>query len=134
MPAVRALLRINAIVMLACIGAAVAGLAFTPALEQVTAVWPASGVALAAYLICGTRVWPGVLIANLFFHVVLQVPAPDTAELAGGSGLRRSCRSFRPTPDLRRRFVRSASSEGSAAISSYGYIHQGSGSEHGKRP
>ena len=62
--------------MLACIGAAVAGLAFTPALEQVTAVWPASGVTLAAYLLYGRRVWPGVLLANLFFHVMLQVPLP----------------------------------------------------------
>ena len=67
------MLRANGIVFAACIGAALAGLAFTPALEQVTAVWPVSGVALAAFLIWGYRIWPGVLLANLIFHAFLQV-------------------------------------------------------------
>src|SRR5262245_60462339 len=73
MRAARPLLQANAIVLLACLGAAIAGLVLTPTLEQVTAVWPVSGVALAAFLICGNRIWPGVLLANLLFHLFLRV-------------------------------------------------------------
>lgn len=75
-PQSRPALQTNAIVLLACLGAAVAGLVLTPTLEQVTAVWPVSGVALAAFLICGPRIWPGVLLANLVFHVFLRVSPP----------------------------------------------------------
>jgi PAS domain S-box-containing protein len=72
----RSLLQVNAIALLACIGAALAGLGLTPNLEEVTAVWPVSGVALAAFLICGNRIWPGILLANLLFHPFLHVSLP----------------------------------------------------------
>ena len=73
---------------LACLGAAMAGLAFTPALEQVTAVWPVSGVGLAAFLLRGNAIWPGVLLANLVLNTFLQLSAPvvlmiSTAATAG---------------------------------------------------
>ncbi|MBI3269426.1 MAG: MASE1 domain-containing protein [Planctomycetes bacterium] len=35
------------------------------AVQQVTAVWPPSGVALAALLLGGARLWPGVLLGSL---------------------------------------------------------------------
>ncbi|PWT87791.1 MAG: hypothetical protein C5B54_11725 [Acidobacteria bacterium] len=38
---------------------------------QVTPVWPASGIAVASILICGYRVWPGILLGALlvnFWH------------------------------------------------------------------
>lgn len=47
---------------------------------NVTAVWPPSGIALVALLLCGSRVWPGVWLGSFTFHAwafiyVLQVPS-----------------------------------------------------------
>lgn len=39
------------------------GLGFALVHPSVTAVWPPTGIALAAFLLFGTRVWPGILVA-----------------------------------------------------------------------
>ena len=83
----RPMFRANAIVLLACIGAAAAGLVFTPASEAVTAVWPVSGVALAAFLLWGNGIWPGVLLANLLFHAFFQLSAPAILVISGAATL-----------------------------------------------
>ena len=80
-------MRANAIVLLACLGAALAGVAFTPALELVTAVWPVSGVALAAFLVWGNRIWPGVLLANLIFHALLPLSASVVLAISAAATL-----------------------------------------------
>jgi PAS domain S-box-containing protein len=80
-------LRANVIVFLACLGAAMAGLVFTPALEQVTAVWPVCGVTLAAFLICGNGIWPGVLLANLVFHVFFHISLVEVLAISAAATL-----------------------------------------------
>ena len=37
-----------------------------------TAVWPASGVALAALLLYGYRLWPGVLLGSFFVNILIS--------------------------------------------------------------
>ena len=85
MRAPRSLLQVNAIVLLACIGAALAGLGLTPTLEQVTALWPLSGVGLAAFLMCGNRIWPGVLVANLICNLLLPISMPAALAISGAA-------------------------------------------------
>ena len=41
--------------------AAKIGLAFASVHPSATPVWPPTGIALAAVLVCGYRVWPGIL-------------------------------------------------------------------------
>ncbi len=51
-----------ALVALAYTGAAEIGFSLAFATKQVTAVWPPTGIALAALLIRGPKVWPGILL------------------------------------------------------------------------
>ena len=46
-------------------GAAKLGLSLAFATEQVTAVWPPTGVALAVSVLLGPRIWPGVYVGAL---------------------------------------------------------------------
>ena len=43
------------------------------------AVWPAAGVALAGILVCGYRLWPGILLGS-FLVVAMAQQAPPAAE------------------------------------------------------
>src|SRR5262245_14847483 len=43
-------------------GAAKVGLTMATVAEQVTVVWPPTGIALAAILLCGYRAWPGIAL------------------------------------------------------------------------
>ncbi len=40
------------------------------AIDVVASIWPSSGIALAALLLLGVRVWPGILLGNLFIEFV----------------------------------------------------------------
>src|SRR5262249_18609589 len=51
-----------ALLAAACFGAARVGLSMAFVAEQVTAVWPPTGIALAALLLCGSRAWPGITL------------------------------------------------------------------------
>ena len=51
-------------------------LAFAPA--YASPVWPAAGVALAGLLIGGQRMWPGVLVGYLAFHLLQDAGAPGS--------------------------------------------------------
>jgi signal transduction histidine kinase/CheY-like chemotaxis protein len=63
--------------------------------EQVTAVWPPSGIALAAMVLGGRRLWPGVwlgalaanLAANAGLAVALGIASGNTAEAVLGAAL-----------------------------------------------
>ena len=44
-----------------------------------TAVWPPSGLALAAVLVCGTRVWPGIVLGS----VLVNLPTSFDASTVG---------------------------------------------------
>lgn len=75
-----------------------------------TAVWPAAGIALAACLAWGNRVWPGVFLGSLLVNVTTGFDPSSTAALlhsltpptiiAAGASLQALCGAF-----LVRRFV-----------------------------
>ena len=79
------------------------GLAFEN--NSVTAVWPPTGIALAAVLLWGYRVWPGValgaLLANAWtgipVYAALGITAGNTLEALAGAYLLRRFADFRPS-------------------------------------
>ena len=76
------------------------GLGFAVVAEQVTVVWPPSGIALAALLVLGSRAWPGVwlgaLAANALAHegagTALAIATGNTVEALAGAWLLRRVR------------------------------------------
>lgn len=76
-------------------GAAKLGLVMAVSAEQVSAVWPPTGVALAALLVFGRRLWPGIwlgaFVANATAHepiaVAFGIAAGNTLEAIVGSWL-----------------------------------------------
>src|SRR5262249_10251608 len=55
--------------------------------KQVSIVWPASGLALAAVLIFGYRVWPGIAAGALGAYLSQNQPLPVAAAIATGNTL-----------------------------------------------
>jgi signal transduction histidine kinase/integral membrane sensor domain MASE1/CheY-like chemotaxis protein len=76
------------------------GLGFAVVAEQVTVVWPPSGIALAALLLLGFPAWPGVwlgaLAANVLAHegvgTALAIATGNTLEAVAGAWLLRRVR------------------------------------------
>ena len=60
-------------------------MAFTA--EQVTLVWPPSGLALAALLLLGMDVWPGVFLGAFVANVTTHEPALVALDIAAGNTL-----------------------------------------------
>src|SRR5678815_2542614 len=59
-----------------------------------TAVWPASGIALAGTLLFGYRVWPGILLGSFLINLRVSLEATsstasilNTTTLAAGIGM-----------------------------------------------
>jgi len=73
-----------ALVYFAC---AKAGLSLAFSVEQVTAVWPPTGVAVAAYILFGYRVWPGVLLGAFAINATLGESLTTAAGIALGNTL-----------------------------------------------
>jgi len=86
-------------------GAAKVGLSLAFETGSVTAVWPPTGIALAALVLWGYRIWPGValgaLLANSWTGVplvaVLGITAGNTLEAFTGAYLLRRLADFRPS-------------------------------------
>jgi signal transduction histidine kinase/integral membrane sensor domain MASE1 len=76
-----------AAVALVYFGAARIGLSFAVVAEQVTVVWPPSGIAVAALLILGFRVWPGIWLGALAANALAHEPALTALGIAGGNTL-----------------------------------------------
>src|ERR671934_1028442 len=84
-------------------GAAKLGLNLAFTSPSVTAIWAPTGISLAAVLLWGYRVWPGValgaLLANAWTGVpayaVLGIAAGNTLEALGGAYLLRELADFR---------------------------------------
>ena len=55
--------------------------------EQVTAVWPPSGIALATVLIFGHRVWPGIALGAFFANATTGAPIAAAIGIAVGNTL-----------------------------------------------
>jgi PAS domain S-box-containing protein len=52
-----------------------------------SAVWPASGIALAGLLMLGARAWPAVWVGSLAANLTVEASAPVSALIATGSAL-----------------------------------------------
>jgi signal transduction histidine kinase/ActR/RegA family two-component response regulator len=90
------------------LAAAKLGLTMAFLAEQVSPVWPASGIALAAVLLLGPRVWPGIALGALIANVATAAPPLVAAGIAAGNTLealvaawllRRGRDGFRPALD-----------------------------------
>jgi diguanylate cyclase (GGDEF)-like protein len=94
-----------AIVTAAYFACAKAGFEFAFANESVTSVWPPTGLALAAVLIWGYRMWPavaaGAFLANITtagpFLAVSGIAAGNTLEAVVGAYLLQRFAGFRPS-------------------------------------
>jgi PAS domain S-box-containing protein len=96
----------NTIVFLGCIAAAFAGLGLAPSADKLVAIWPCAGVALAAFLLRGNPIWPGVFLANLLVTAFLGVPestllAVSLAATTGPSAVAWILNRMRFDPSLR---------------------------------
>ena len=68
-------------------GSAKLGLTLAFSTPNVTAVWPPTGIALAALVLAGRRLWPGVLLGAFLANVTTDVPVYTAAGIALGNTL-----------------------------------------------
>jgi integral membrane sensor domain MASE1 len=52
-----------------------------------TAVWPASGIALAGALLFGSRIWPGIFLGSFLINVWTSLDVTGTASVLKATGL-----------------------------------------------
>jgi integral membrane sensor domain MASE1 len=69
----------------AYVAAARFGFSFALATKQVTAVWPPTGIAIAALLLCGYRVWPGIWLGAFVSNAMSAEPVWAAAAIATGN-------------------------------------------------
>src|SRR5438270_6154211 len=69
------------------VGAAKLGLSLATTAEQVTAVWPPTGIALAAVLLLGYRVWPAIAIGAFAANVTTSETIATACGIAAGNTL-----------------------------------------------
>jgi len=67
--------------------AAKLGLSLAVVHSNVTAVWPPTGIAIAALLICGLRVWPGILIGAFAVNLLTQISFVSALAIGIGNTL-----------------------------------------------
>ncbi len=67
--------------------AAELGLSLASVHTNVSPVWPPTGIAIAALLIFGRRLWPGILIGAFLANLRTDVSAPVALVIAGGNTL-----------------------------------------------
>jgi integral membrane sensor domain MASE1 len=68
-------------------GAAKLGLSMAFVAEQVTPVWPPTGIALAAIVLLGSRVWPGIALGAFLANVTANEPIGTACGTAAGNTL-----------------------------------------------
>jgi PAS domain S-box-containing protein len=67
--------------------AAKLGLALAFSAEQVSMVWPPTGIALAAILLFGYRLWPGIALGAFLANVTANEPLATACGIAAGNTL-----------------------------------------------
>ena len=67
--------------------AAKLGLSLAFAAQQVTTVWPPTGIALAAVLLLGPHVWPGIALGALLANLTANEPVWTACGIAAGNTL-----------------------------------------------
>src|SRR6266516_3500860 len=80
---------VGVIVALAAVyfGVAKLGLSMASAAAQVTLVWPPTGIALAAVLLLGYRVWPGIALGAFLANATTHEPVGVACGIALGNSL-----------------------------------------------
>ena len=68
-------------------GGAKLGLSLAFAAEQVTVIWPPSGISLAAVLLLGYGVWPGIVLGAFLANATAHEPLTVAAGIAVGNTL-----------------------------------------------
>jgi integral membrane sensor domain MASE1 len=63
------------------------GLSLASVHENVTAVWPPTGIAIASLLIFGRRVWPGIFLGALAANLPTHLPIGSAIGIATGNAL-----------------------------------------------
>ncbi|MFF4829949.1 MASE1 domain-containing protein [Streptomyces sp. NPDC001312] len=59
--------------------------------DEVTPLWPASGVALASLLLLGPRIWPGIALGVFLIYITLTTPIPAVLVIMAGDTLAPLC-------------------------------------------
>ena len=72
---------------IAYVASAKLGLTLAFVAEQVTVVWPATGIALAAVLLLGYRIWPFIAMGAFIANVTTNTPALTSIGIAAGNTL-----------------------------------------------
>src|SRR5688572_19897535 len=67
--------------------AAKLGLSLASLHQNVTPVWPPTGIAIASLLIFGRRLWPGVFLGALAANVLTDIPLGSAVGIATGNTL-----------------------------------------------
>ena len=75
------------LVAIAYVAAAKLGFSLAFTTKQVTAVWPPTGIALAALLLWGYRVWPGIWLGAFASNALSSEPIWTAAAIAAGNTL-----------------------------------------------
>lgn len=75
------------LVAIAYVAAAKLGFSLAFTTKQVTAVWPPTGIALAALLLWGYRVWPGIWLGAFASNALSSEPVWTAAAIATGNTL-----------------------------------------------
>jgi serine phosphatase RsbU (regulator of sigma subunit)/integral membrane sensor domain MASE1/anti-sigma regulatory factor (Ser/Thr protein kinase) len=63
------------------------GFSLAFSVRQVTAVWPPAGIAVAAFVLYGSRVWPGVLLGAFLANAMTGEPIYTAIGIAAGNTL-----------------------------------------------
>lgn len=63
------------------------GLSLASVHENITPVWPPTGIAIASLLIFGVRVWPGIFVGALAANLLTSAPVASTFGIAIGNTL-----------------------------------------------
>lgn len=76
-----------ALIAVAYVLAAQAGFSLAFETRQVTAVWPPTGLAVAAFVLLGRRCWPGIFVGAFIANAMMDEPVLTAAAIATGNTL-----------------------------------------------
>lgn len=74
-----------AVLAIAYVASAEVGFSMAFATKQVTAIWPPTGIALAALLLRGNAIWPGIWLGAFISNAISSEPLITAAMIAGGN-------------------------------------------------
>ena len=81
------LIGLNLFLALVYFSAAELGLSLASLHRNVTPVWPPAGIAIAALVIFGPQLWPGIFLGALAANLLTSLPAASASGIAAGNTL-----------------------------------------------